>query len=215
MLGVAFAFLWIDFTAARDAGADHWWLNPFTANRRRRLTAPIAGLFGLSFLLLGLCAYGAQPAYHDGGLPKFWDVAYLALSRSAWCIGLLLCCFLCFQGYGGAVRALLENRVTAVLSRLTFAAYLVHPALIFLVFQDQQLPIHYSTIWCVGLCCGWWMRGYSKRQSQSHTVTRPRHSSALTTRHKPTTQTNTKTGSPSPSWGCSPRSSPSRRSASC
>jgi peptidoglycan/LPS O-acetylase OafA/YrhL len=156
MLGVAFAFLWIDFTAARDAGADHWCVNLFASNRRRRLTAPVAALFGASFFLLALTAYGAQPAYHDGGLPKFWDVAYLALSRSAWCVGLLLLCFLLFQGFGVAVRALLENRVMAVLSRLTFAAYLVHPALIFLVFQDQPLPIHYSTIWYVRVAaCGW------------------------------------------------------------
>lgn len=154
MLGVAFAFLWIDFTSARDAGADHWCVNLFASNRHKRLTAPIAALFGTAFLLLALTAYGAQPAYHDGGLPKFWDVAYLALSRSAWCVGLLLLCFLLFQGFGGAIRALLENRVMAVLSRLTFAAYLVHPALIFLVFQDQQLPIHYSTIWYVRWPCG-------------------------------------------------------------
>lgn len=150
LLGIAFAFLWIDFTAARDAGADHWWLNLLTSNRRKRLTAPIAALFGTAFLLLALCAYGAQPAYHNGGLSKFWDVGYLALSRSAWCVGLLLMCFLLFQGFGGPLRALLENQVMAVLSRLTFAAYLVHPALIFLVVQDQPLPQHYSSTWSDG-----------------------------------------------------------------
>lgn len=128
LLGVAFAFLWLDFTEACQKGTDHWFPNMFLSNQRKRLTAPIAALFGAAFLLLGLCAYGAQPAYHNGGLPKFWDVAYLALSRSAWCVGLLLLCFLLFQGYGGPIRALLENRAMAVLSRLTFAAYLLHPA---------------------------------------------------------------------------------------
>ncbi len=128
LLGVAFAFFWIDFTAALEAGLDHPFINAFQSNARRRLTAPVAALFGAAFFLLAVTAYGSQPAYHNGGLPKFWDVAYLALSRSAWCVGLLLLCFLLFQGYGGPIKALLENRVMAVLSRLSFAAYLVHPA---------------------------------------------------------------------------------------
>lgn len=129
MLGILFAFLWLDFTQACERGADHWLVNMFTSNRRRRMTAPIATLLGLALFLLGLCAYGAQPAYHDGGLDKFWDVAYLALSRSAWCVGLLLLCFLLFNGFSClGIKALLENRVMAVLSRLTFAAYLIHPA---------------------------------------------------------------------------------------
>lgn len=54
---------------------------------------------------------------------------------------------LSFQGYGGPLRRLLDNRVMAILSRLTYGAYLVHPAVIWFVMVDQPLPVHYSTTW--------------------------------------------------------------------
>jgi peptidoglycan/LPS O-acetylase OafA/YrhL len=130
---------------------DNTWLaafaRPFANNRKKLMTLPVAVLFVISFALLGLTCYGAQPAYHPPGLSHFWDSSYLALSRSAWCMGLLILCFLLFQGYGGPIISLLDNPACAVLSRLTFAAYLIHPALINMVFADGTLPAHYSPIW--------------------------------------------------------------------
>ena len=54
---------------------------------------------------------------------------------------------LMFTGYGGPVLRILENRVFAVLSRLTYTAYLIHPAIIFLVYLDNPYPVHFSPVW--------------------------------------------------------------------
>jgi len=54
---------------------------------------------------------------------------------------------LMFDGYGGPILRLLENRCFAVLSRLTYNAYLIHPAIISLVFLDDPYPQHYSPVW--------------------------------------------------------------------
>lgn len=42
----------------------------------------------------------------------------------------------------------------AVLSRLTFLAYLLHPALMYLVYLDQPYPQHFSSIWYAFSFCG-------------------------------------------------------------
>lgn len=151
MIGVLCAFFWLDHTAAlekakRNSGSGSWFTQVFAHNPKRRLTGPIVSIYVVAFVLLGLTCYGATPAYSHP-IPKFWDASYLALSRPAWCLGLMLLCFLLFQGYGGLINGLLDNRVCNVLGRLTFAAYLVHPSVIFLVFADVILPAHYSPVW--------------------------------------------------------------------
>jgi len=151
LIGVMCAFFWLDHTAAVAAvktrsSRGNWFANIFALNRKRRLTLPIASLFVVAFVLLALTCYGGQPAYH-APLAPFWDASYLALSRSAWCVGLMLLCFLLFEGYGGLIKGLLENPVCAVLGRLTFGSYLLHPAIIFLVYGDAIVPTHWSPIW--------------------------------------------------------------------
>ena len=151
LIGVMCAFLWLDHTAAvaevkSSRGKSNWFTKILAGNRKPRLTLPIAGLFLVAFVLLALTCYGGQPAYH-APLAPFWDSSYLALSRSAWCVGLMLLCFLLFEGYGGLIKGLLENPVCAVLGRLTFGAYLLHPAIIFLVYGDAIVPTHWSPIW--------------------------------------------------------------------
>lgn len=150
IIGWIFAFLWVDLLSLGV-------IRPASSGGRRPGRAPWAvwAAFAFAFFLLGSVVYGAQPFLaHPGEQPVSLDHAYLALSRSAWCTGLCTVLFLCFLGYGRPIIALLDNHAMAVLSRLTFLAYLIHPAVLSFLFADQQQAPHYSVIWIVSQFLG-------------------------------------------------------------
>lgn len=53
-------------------------------------------------------------------------------------------------GEGGPIRRLLESHALAVVSRLTYCMYLIHPSVIYWCYAQQVGPIHFSNLWlCV------------------------------------------------------------------
>jgi hypothetical protein len=77
---------------------------------------------------VGLCIFRnsrplVTPMQADISLcPVRIDLTWCCILRPAWSVGLCILCFLLFDGYSPLLRALLENRLLAVLSRLTYAA---------------------------------------------------------------------------------------------
>jgi peptidoglycan/LPS O-acetylase OafA/YrhL len=64
---------------------------------------------------------------------------YAASSRALWALAIGIICFLCLQGAGGMVNALLSHPAWTPLSHLSFGAYLLHPIVIFVYqFGDRQ-----------------------------------------------------------------------------
>ncbi|KAG8239223.1 hypothetical protein J437_LFUL018821 [Ladona fulva] len=55
---------------------------------------------------------------------------YAGLHRTVWAIGLAWVIFACCHGHGGPVNTLLSWKAMAPLSRLTYAAYLSHFAVL-------------------------------------------------------------------------------------
>ncbi|XP_078685750.1 nose resistant to fluoxetine protein 6-like [Branchiostoma floridae x Branchiostoma belcheri] len=74
-------------------------------------------------------------------------ILYLTVHRTAWGVGLAWAVFACVNGYGGIINTILSWKAWIPLSRLTYCAYLVHPMVIYLVYQDQkETNIHYTDI---------------------------------------------------------------------
>lgn len=111
LVGVLFAFVWCDMVEYGLTWSQRQAQLP-ARRRHRRLTWPVAAAFAFAFFLLGSVVYGATPFLsHPGQNPMWLDHWYLAMSRSAWSVGLCILLFLLFQGYGKIIIALLDNRL--------------------------------------------------------------------------------------------------------
>lgn len=84
--------------------------------------------------------YGVYHADLSGSLGKL----NLSLNRSAWAVGLAWLTTACVSGYGGPVDWVLSLPPLRPLSRLTYAAYLVHPLVILFNYQGREVAMHAS-----------------------------------------------------------------------
>lgn len=106
-------------------------------------------LFALSFVLMGIPAYGQQGAYADNPAPwsRLTMCMYIGLSKPTWALGLALMCYLLFLGEGGVLKAFFECRAFTVLSRIIFCVYLVHTCIMIWAYGEVLGPIHYTDNW--------------------------------------------------------------------
>lgn len=145
LLGMGLAVVWFHFYRGSSTGV----LPSLGRGGVRRDRVWVYSLLAVAFFLMGLTVYGAQPAYRDN--PPPWDKLtmsmYIGLSKPAWTVGLALFCYLLFLGEGGLIKSFLECRAFTVLSRLTYCAYLVHPAIIYWTYGELLGPIHYTDEW--------------------------------------------------------------------
>ena len=75
------------------------------------------------------------------------NLAYIALSKPAWVIGVGIMLFLCFEGLGGPVQWLLSRPFFGYVSKLTFATtYLLHPTVLAILFWNRTETMHYSVV---------------------------------------------------------------------
>ncbi|XP_054710298.1 uncharacterized protein LOC129219995 [Uloborus diversus] len=77
-------------------------------------------------------------------------VFYASLSKSAWALSVAWVIFACATGYGGHVNRFLSWEGFVPLGRLSFMAYLVHPAVILIYIsclQTMQQASHFYLIW--------------------------------------------------------------------
>uniref|UniRef100_A0A0B6ZGH0 Acyltransferase 3 domain-containing protein n=1 Tax=Arion vulgaris TaxID=1028688 RepID=A0A0B6ZGH0_9EUPU len=86
----------------------------------------------------------------DLGLRAFYN----AVARSAW--GACVCWVIiaCASGRGGFVNTILSWSPFVVLGRFTYMAYLVHPALIYAYFQNQEQLFYVTDTSVVVSYCG-------------------------------------------------------------
>ena len=96
--------------------------------------------FGICFGLV----YGLYSSYNGHIMSVFENVLYLGLSRTLWGLGLSFFIFICYSGMGGPVDSFLSWGVFVPLSRLTFSAYLIHPAVILVFLYSLQDRITYT-----------------------------------------------------------------------
>lgn len=103
-----------------------------------------AGWSACALLMLGVLLAMWPVQVNGGKLPLYASALYSAFSRSIWatCIAWILIC--CIEGYGGPVNALLSCKPLVPLSRLTFAAYIVHLVPIRVFVNSQQHSFDFS-----------------------------------------------------------------------
>ena len=125
LVGVATAFYYAD--AANDKAREP----PSTRAAYGSLAAGLAVAAALVF--------GSYPFYQDvpSGPAEWKNHVYLALAKPAWACALSLLALPCFFGRGAFVGGILSLPVFAPLAKLTFAAYLIHPAVLDVLYKSS------------------------------------------------------------------------------
>uniref|UniRef100_A0A7M5UX50 Nose resistant-to-fluoxetine protein N-terminal domain-containing protein n=2 Tax=Clytia hemisphaerica TaxID=252671 RepID=A0A7M5UX50_9CNID len=72
------------------------------------------------------------------------NVMYGAFHRLVWAIAVGWIVYACQNGFGGYINSFLSWGAWVPISRLTFAAYLVHPLVIFFFYGISERPYHYQ-----------------------------------------------------------------------
>ncbi|XP_063957538.1 nose resistant to fluoxetine protein 6-like [Lytechinus pictus] len=83
-------------------------------------------------LVYGLYSIFDHPGMELVPLDKTLNVLYGSIGKLAWTLAMSWVVFSCHHGYGGVINRFLSWRLWIPLSRLTFCAYLLHPAIIYL-----------------------------------------------------------------------------------
>ncbi|XP_076183081.1 nose resistant to fluoxetine protein 6-like [Ptiloglossa arizonensis] len=91
-----------------------------------------------SFVTMLTIVYGI---YGDAFTP-FLSAAYTALSHSGWAVSVGWILIACVTGHGGMVNKILSWKYLYPLSRLTYCAYLVHPAIMRAVVLRGESSMH-------------------------------------------------------------------------
>ena len=99
----------------------------------------MAIVFGMSTV------YGLYSSFHGHQFTATENVMYFMFSRLTWGLALAQLAFCCHYGYGGVVNRFLSLPFWVPLSRLTFNAYLVHPAVIFVLYSSLRHDLHFDT----------------------------------------------------------------------
>lgn len=150
LVGAAFAAFWDRLQGgAAPLARRH---SPASAASHARRADPAWLVWGLAAgaaaVMLAL-SFGTLGLY--SALPSPWseaqNVSYIALSRLGWPVGLSAVAYLCFSGQAPLVNGLLSWWPLQVFGKLTFAAYIVHPVVMYGVNYSTTAPIEFSDIW--------------------------------------------------------------------
>jgi peptidoglycan/LPS O-acetylase OafA/YrhL len=87
--------------------------------------------------------------------------AYMALSRFAFTCGVALLVMMCSAGHGGPANWVLTLNFWEPFAKLTFAAYLIHPALIRVAYYQNVHLFHYSAVEIGVYYCGFLLLAYA------------------------------------------------------
>ncbi|XP_017764757.1 PREDICTED: nose resistant to fluoxetine protein 6-like [Eufriesea mexicana] len=114
-----------------------WYL--YKSDCKIKIRKTIALVFWtLSFVTILSIVYGL----YGNKLSPFLSAIYTALSHSGWAISIAWILIACVTGHGGIINKVLSWRGLYPLSRLTYCAYLVHPAIIRAVVLHGESSLH-------------------------------------------------------------------------
>jgi peptidoglycan/LPS O-acetylase OafA/YrhL len=106
-------------------------------------------LFSIALFLFGITIIGGRGAYSN--LPSDWSNLtmsfYIAFSKPAWTVGVFILVGLLFMEQLPWVDLILNNHLMAVLGRISFCIYLVHPAIINWYYYSAETPPHFNGLW--------------------------------------------------------------------
>jgi peptidoglycan/LPS O-acetylase OafA/YrhL len=115
--------------------------------------------FCIALFLFGITIIGGRGAYSN--LPSDWSnftmSFYIAFSKPAWTVGVFILVTLLIMEQLPWVNLILNNHFMAVMGRISFCVYLVHPAIINWYYYSAETPPHFDGLWYtinyLGLLC--------------------------------------------------------------
>ncbi|XP_052787223.1 nose resistant to fluoxetine protein 6-like [Mya arenaria] len=90
--------------------------------------------------------FSIDPTKPGPHMTKTQAVFYISLGRAVWGLCLAWIVVACVSGNGGPVSDILSWKIWAPLGRLTYAAYLVHPIVIFHYYLNLSKPFHIADL---------------------------------------------------------------------
>lgn len=112
----------------------------------------------LGWCLAAVCnlsvLYGLYNVARGNFLSRSLNAFYASVHRTAWGVGVAWVILACVTGNGGLVNELLSSKLMIPLSRLTYAAYLVHPIVQFWYYLNLKVPLFMDDLTMVYLFLG-------------------------------------------------------------
>eukprot|EP00117_Sycon_ciliatum_P045788 scpid27098/ scgid32871/ Nose resistant to fluoxetine protein 6 len=103
--------------------------------------------WAVALVLLLAPVYGLYGTYRrEDQLSSLATIFYYTFSRLSWALGVGWLVLACFAGYGGYINSFFSHGIWLPLSRLTFAAYLTHPIMLYLLFLGLEVPVYYTNV---------------------------------------------------------------------
>jgi len=104
-------------------------------------------LWAVTVFLLLVSFYGitAGTATSPSSTSRVATDVYIALSKSAWTVGVMTLCVLCFTGCGGLANWFLAHPAMGVMGKLTYCTYLLHVPFMQIVYGSRVSAVHFST----------------------------------------------------------------------
>lgn len=94
---------------------------------------------------------------------EVWEYAlFFSLTKLAWAVAVAWVIFACHHGYGGIVNSILSRKAYLPITRLSFCAYLVHPAMMVIYYFLQEGLFHATILTLVRT--KWWTQSCLKTQ---------------------------------------------------
>lgn len=105
----------------------------------------------ISTAIIVLVIFGHYPfTQSDIHTEPIHFVSFLGVSRVMWAVAVSYIIFACHHGYGGPLNMLLSLSLWQPLSRLTYAIYISHNFVIFMIMATVRFPLYFSNISMVG-----------------------------------------------------------------
>lgn len=110
----------------------------------------------LSALLFASVLFGGYTNHApDARRMEVWEYAiFFSLTKLAWAVAVAWVIFACHHGYGGIVNSILSRKAYLPITRLSFCAYLVHPAMMVIYYFLQEGLFHATILTLVYMAVG-------------------------------------------------------------
>lgn len=82
---------------------------------------------------------------------QYLGMFFAGFCRPLWACTIMWMVFMCSKGYGGVITKVLNSESLIRMSRVSFAAYLLNPILIFFVSMISDVPFHIELVSTVSL----------------------------------------------------------------